>query len=408
MAFVLYLHRVALGEIVKFDTFVSDMNVGRQEIGRVLGAFFFTYAAFQIPAGWFADRWGGRQMLTLYIALWSLTTGLSGLVGSAIGLLIVRLACGAAQAGAYPTSGAIIRRWFPPENRGLASGMVSMGGRIGGALTPLVTTYLVLWTGSWRIALFILSLLGFLAAAVYWLVVRDRPALHNRTNQAERILSGVDERESVTRASDVPRMLSSCITSRSIWIVAFFQFSTNVGWIFLITWLPTYLKDKGAAENVGALMSSLILGAGIVGQLLGGYFGDWSVRRLGRRWGRVFPMATASLVAAAAYLLCIGLNDVWSVVLCCATVSLMSDLGNPSFWAFAQDVGGKNTASVLGFCNMMGNLGAALSAMLIPYLMKWGSQTGQAATPIFTLFSMAYLACAIAVLFINATKPLSD
>jgi nitrate/nitrite transporter NarK len=203
-------------------------------------------------------------------------------------------------------------------------------------------------------------------------------------------------------------MLSSCITSRSIWIVAFFQFSTNVGWIFLITWLPTYLKDKGAAENVGALMSSLILGAGIVGQLLGGYFGDWSVRRLGRRWGRVFPMATASLVAAAAYLLCIGLNDVWSVVLCCATVSLMSDLGNPSFWAFAQDVGGKNTASVLGFCNMMGNLGAALSAMLIPYLMKWGSQTGQAATPIFTLFSMAYLACAIAVLFINATKPLSD
>ena len=62
MAFVMYLHRLTLGEIIKYDSFQSALGATREDLGRVLGAFFFTYALFQIPAGWMSDRFGGRMM----------------------------------------------------------------------------------------------------------------------------------------------------------------------------------------------------------------------------------------------------------------------------------------------------------------------------------------------------------
>ena len=58
MAFILYLDRVCLGEIVKSESFQSDFDAPKERIGNVLGAFVFTYALMQIPAGWASDRFG--------------------------------------------------------------------------------------------------------------------------------------------------------------------------------------------------------------------------------------------------------------------------------------------------------------------------------------------------------------
>ena len=143
MAFILYLDRVCLGEIVKSASFKSDFDVPKERIGNILGAFFFTYALMQIPAGWASDRFGARRMLPFYIVMWSLLTGLTGWATTLGALLLARLACGVAQAGAYPTSGGIIRRWFPTENRGMASAWVAFGGRMGGTLAPYLTTFLI-------------------------------------------------------------------------------------------------------------------------------------------------------------------------------------------------------------------------------------------------------------------------
>jgi MFS family permease len=73
MAFILYLDRVCLGEIIKNEAFREEFGASKERLGKVLGAFFFTYALFQVPAGWASDRFGARRMLPLYIVLWSLT-----------------------------------------------------------------------------------------------------------------------------------------------------------------------------------------------------------------------------------------------------------------------------------------------------------------------------------------------
>ncbi|MGV3485863.1 MAG: MFS transporter [Planctomycetaceae bacterium] len=405
MAFILYLDRVCLGEIVKSESFRSDFDAPKERIGNVLGAFFFTYALMQIPAGWASDRFGARKMLPFYIVLWSLMTGLTGWVTTLGGLLIARLACGVAQAGAYPTSGGVIRQWFPVRRRGIASAWVSFGGRLGGTLAPYITTLLILQLGGWRTVLEVYFVLGIVIAVAYYVVVRDRPSLHPHVNEAERALIGVPVDNRRTEVRDILPMLWACVRNRSLWLNSIAQFGVNVGWAFLITWMPTYLvESKGVSPLMGATMVSLVLAVGMPGQLLGGWASDRAVLAFGLRWGRVIPLATPAFIAGFAYLLCPALDSVWLIVACCAVVSMMTDVANPSTWAFIQDVGGRNTSAIYGWANMWGNFGASLSAVMVPKLLRWGEAGGNGQTLVFLACAGAFFVAGTAMLGMDATK----
>jgi sugar phosphate permease len=407
MAFILYLDRLCLANIVASDSFASSVNLNPEEKGRVLGAFFFSYALFQVPSGWASDRWGPRRMLTLYIVLWSVFTGLTGLMSSYVTLLTMRLLCGMAEAGAYPTSAAVIRRWVPERARGSASALVATGGRIGGTLAPVITAWMVLKLGSWRTTMWIDAAVGLVVAGLYWLMVRDRPSQHPRCNAAEQAFIGTPVSEPALKPRDFVTAVAAFMGSGSLWLNSLMQLFTNVGWVFLATWLPTYLKEsKGLTEQRIGTLTTLIFAAGMVGQFLGGFFADWSDRVLGRRWGRVFPMAVGGFVSTVAYLVCMGIDSVWGVVICCAVVSFSVDLSNPAGWAFMQDVGGRVTGAALGWGNMWGNLGAAASsAWLIPKLMLLGGQGG-GQTAVFLMCAGAMFLSGVLTLGMDATKPL--
>ena len=141
MAVLLYLDRycISFAEIfIQEDLGLTDMQVS-----WMLSAFFWSYALAQVPSGWLTDRFGARLMLTLYVLLWSLFTALTGLATGFAILLVMRLGFGLGQAGAYPTSANVISKWVPFSQRGIASSIVSLGGRFGGALAPVATAYLL-------------------------------------------------------------------------------------------------------------------------------------------------------------------------------------------------------------------------------------------------------------------------
>ncbi|MFG0262434.1 MAG: MFS transporter [Novipirellula sp. JB048] len=413
MAFMLYLDRVCLGEIIKSDSFLGDFQgASKEEIGEVLGAFFFAYALFQVPSGWASDRFGGRAMLTFYILAWSILTGLSGMASTLSGLLIARLAFGAVQAGAYPTSSGVIRCWFHFRNRAMASSFVSIGGRLGGTLAPFLTTLLIYQLSSWRYVLYLYCLVGVIAAVAYWVVVRNRPEEHPRVNAEELELIGrSSSTEERTNARDILPMLWAIIQSRSLWLNALAQFCLVFGWAFLITWLPTFLKEsKGVEPFLGSLMVTGVLAIAIPGQLLGGWLGNQAVRRLGHRWGRIAPLSGTCFFAGLAYLGCSSFDAVWPIVACCAMVSLMTDIGNPTVWAFMQDVGGRNTSAVFGWGNMWGNFGAAASAIAVPRLMTLGESIpdgiGSGQSLVFLTCAGMYMLAGLAILGTDATKPI--
>src|SRR6516165_9094716 len=74
MAVLLYLDRYCLSLAER--SIKTDLQLSNFQASLLLGAFSVTYALGQVPAGWLSDRFGARVMLTLYILIWSLFTGL--------------------------------------------------------------------------------------------------------------------------------------------------------------------------------------------------------------------------------------------------------------------------------------------------------------------------------------------
>src|SRR5262245_8943373 len=140
-AVMLYLHRFCLGFAERYIK--DDLGLSTEQVGVLFSAFLFAYGAGQVPAGWFGDRWGARATLALYIFTWSLFTALMGAAAGFVAVFLLRAGCGLAQAGTYPVSAGLLSRWVPFPARGFASAVVSVGGRLGGAVAPPLTAYLL-------------------------------------------------------------------------------------------------------------------------------------------------------------------------------------------------------------------------------------------------------------------------
>jgi sugar phosphate permease len=406
MAFILYLDRICLGEIVKSASFKAEMPLEKEQVGTILGGFFLAYALCQVPGGWASDRFGGRRMLTIYILGWSVMTAATGFAGGFWGLLLARLGCGAFEAGAYPTCGGLIRRWMPFSSRARANSVVALGGRVGGAIAPLLTAWMIVAFGNWRPALVIDGVAGIAIAAAWWWIVRDRPEEHPWVNAAERAILPATAAERPPSLAALGGTLAAICRTRSVWLISLVQAAVNVGWAFLVTWLPTYLAEARGVEAIaGGRMVTVVLACGMVGMFCGGFLCDWTTRRLGRRWGRVAPIVIGGGLACAAYLACPWMPTAGGVVACCAAVSFANDLGVAAVWAFSQDVGGRNAGTVAGWGNMWGNLGASLSAKLLPWVIaRWDADKDW--REVFLVCAASYVVAIVAALGIDPRRPI--
>jgi MFS family permease len=242
---------------------------------------------------------------------------------------------------------------------------------------------------SWRTVMFLYAALGVVVAGAYWLIVRDRPPASAGTAASSKV--GV---------SEFPVGLLA--RSRNLWFGSLAQFGLNVGWVFLITLLPDYLAEVFAVplEERGT-MSMVPLLAACVGMFFGGRLTDRLVAALGLRRGRALPVGLAPFFCAAACLCCPLLPRAWDVVGALAFMAFVVDLAVPAIWAFVQDIGGRHVGSALGWGNMWGNFGAALSPVLLSEVqVRFGWNY------VFVACAVSFVIAGIAGLCIDATQPL--
>jgi ACS family glucarate transporter-like MFS transporter len=407
MSVLLYLDRFCILPVT--ETMISELKLDRGQFGWEKLVFFWAYALMQVPSGWVCDWFGSRTALALYVVAWSLLTILLGLVTSLWLFLVLRLLTGMAQAGAYPAAASYIKKWIPLSGRARANSIVSMGGRAGGMLANVITPLLMVavgallgWTtGQWRVVFFLYGLAGLVWAVFFWRIFRERPQDHPRCNAAE---VGLVEATSAT-AAPVPaaRLAAGLLLHPNVLLLSVAGFFVNFGWVFLVSWMPSYLKDAYPAqlaematrvtrwnsdfwqsfgyppsaeavlephELLSGPLTALTGIAGICGCLTGGVLADYLRSRFGPVWGRRLPAMTAATIAACAYGLALGTEDVWAFVGLMALASFFIDVGLGALWATYQDFGGRYVASVLGFANMCGNLAAGLAGMIYGYLAK--------------------------------------
>jgi len=371
-ALLMYLDRMCLSQMVSADSFQRDLQMDKGAVSHVLGVFFFAYALAQMPAAWFGDRCGPRPLLTILIAAWSACTLLTGCAVGMWSLMVARIGCGLAEAGAYSCSGSLVPRWVPLAERGRANAIIAGGGRLGGAAAPWLSAVVIVQFGSWRMPGWIYGGIGILFAVVFWWAARNRPSDHPGCNAAERALIERHQETEVRLSAHVGPLRTpwrGLLTSRDMWLMCLVQFFLNVGWVFLVTYMPTFLREtKGLDEKSAGFMATLALLAGCIGLLAGGWLTDALTRRFGLRLGRMIPMTWSKVIGAIAYLLCLAFDSPWVAVCAFGVVAMMTDVSIPASWSYVQDVGGRNIASAYAWPNMWGNFGAGLTPAMLTWI----------------------------------------
>jgi predicted MFS family arabinose efflux permease len=156
---------------------MRDLAIGPEALGALTGAFFFGFAAMQIPCGFFFDHFGPRRTVAGMLVLATIGAIIFTLAPTWPILLTGRVLMGAGFGAMLIGSMVVISRWFPPDRFSTLTAMVMSIGLLGNlaATTPLAWASQVIgWRGVFGAAVVFTAL----AAIGVWLVVRDAPHGH--------------------------------------------------------------------------------------------------------------------------------------------------------------------------------------------------------------------------------------
>lgn len=154
----------------------AEFGLGPGGLSFLGGAFFYAFAAAQLPLGPALDRLGARRMVLLGACVGALGSLVFGLAPGVEGLVAGRVLLGLGMAPILMGSLKLFADWFPPAQFGTVSGLVMALGTGGSLLAATPLAGLVAWLG-WRgtFGLFAaLTLAG--AVAIAWVVQDGSPA----------------------------------------------------------------------------------------------------------------------------------------------------------------------------------------------------------------------------------------
>jgi len=409
MTFVLYLDRACINQaapIIKDELKISEFRKG-----WIFAAFTVAYAVFEIPAGWWGDRFGSRRILTRIVLWWSAFTALTGAALGFWTLLVIRFLFGAGEAGALPNSARVLRGWFPESSRGRAQGFVTTAMMLGGAAAPLASQKLINGVG-WRGTFAVFAFLGVAWAIAFFLWFRDNPSEHPAVNEAERQLIAAGNKPPKTAIvledSLTPDVVVEDTTHgpipwdrvapcANIWLLSAVMATMSATYEILSSWYPTYLQSaRGASPDLSGRLASMVLGAGACGTFFGGWLTDFLVRKTGSlRWGRTAQAVAGSGIGALGILASLWTDSTVMASGFIAVAAFGVQLQLPSWWASATRVSGRHLGALFGLMNMMGGFGRLLSQLAVGYFADWRKSLGYTGRAQWDPGFYAYVAIAV-------------
>lgn len=323
-----------------------ELHLTKTHLGTLFSTFFWTYAAFQLVAGWLVDRYDVRWVLGLGFLIWSLATLFTGMVSSFGALFLLRLMLGMGESVAYPSYSRILAGSFPERHRGTANALIDAGCKAGPAAGVLIGGLVVGHFG-WR-ALFLILGFGGLAWLIPWAIWGPHPASIERLSHA-----------------DGPSTLD-ILRQRDAWGTFLGLFCVNYAWYFLVFWLPSYLvMERHFSANLMAVLGSVPFWGIALSTTVSGWVSDRLVARgsSATRVRKAF-MAGGMLLSTLILPVAIVRDPAISMVLLLAA-SLCFGLFTSNLWAITQTLAGPQAAGRwTGWQNMFGNFAGIVGPWL--------------------------------------------
>ena len=148
---------------VLLPIWASEFRLTFAQVGIIRTAYSGGMAAFQIPAGLLAERWGERRLLAAGTAVTACGFIAAGMVGGFLSLLAVLLVAGLGSGVQHPLSYSLVAKAYETGPRRAALGTYNFSGDLGKVAVPAAVAFAALVVG-WRAASAIYGVIGLVAA----------------------------------------------------------------------------------------------------------------------------------------------------------------------------------------------------------------------------------------------------
>ena len=361
---IAYVSRSNLSVALVVPDVLRSFHLSDTDRGALSSAFFWAYAALQVPAGWMVDRYGVKWTYMLCFVFWSLASAGTALVSSVAQLITLRILVGVGESVVAPASYRWIRLNFVERERGLAVGLYMTGTKIGPAIGTPLAAWLIMRHG-WR-TMFVLVATGGLIWLIPWILLVK-----------ERVGQPLERAEP---AAATPVGFGAILASPVTWgtVIATFCYMYFV--YFCMTWLPAYFTEKRhlSLSQMG-LYTFFSFGGMAIVAALAGWAADLFIGRGGdpvevRKWFTIagFGIACTELIGAHASSVPVALT--FSVI-------SLSGLGlaTANYWALTQTL---IPAPAIGRVSGIQNCAGSVAGIAAPIFTGWlKQQTGSYEAP---------------------------
>lgn len=339
-----------------FPLLTDVYGIGFTELGLVVTVFGLTSSIAQTPIGFFVDRFGGRMVLILGLALLSGAVALYGVATSLPALLALAVVGGLGNAVFHPADYSILSASVEHRRLGRAFSIHAASGNWGWAAAPLVMLGLSSIIGV-RETFLVVGMAGLLVALGLWSqigVMRDEAG-----QRRERQSAGDKVPTPGGLALLLSRPILLCFAFQTVYAMSFGGIRT-----FGIAALASMYAVPVAVLG-GALTGYMI--ASSVGNLAGGYAAD----RTGRP-ALIFTTCVLVICGLISVLGSVEMSIVFVVTVMVAAGFLQGTL-LPARDLLVRAISPKGElGKVFGFTSSGLSLGNALTALLFGWVMDQG------------------------------------
>ncbi len=219
----------AMGMSVLADEISRDLNLDLVQVGIVWGIGSLPGILTSLLGGVIGDKVGPKRVLVIGSLLAGLLGAARGLAPNFLTMTILVVLFGALIPFVTMNSMKTAGQWFPPQQLGLANGLISMGMALGFLLGALLsaTTFSPL-LGGWRNVLISYGVAGALLS-IPWAFTRTVP-LHRHANGQQ-----ISIRAAVLHVARL----------KNIWLLGFTLFGVSGSIQGMLGYLPLYLRGLG-------------------------------------------------------------------------------------------------------------------------------------------------------------------
>jgi len=270
---------------------MTDLNIGKPELGLLGSAFFYAYAVAQVPWGSAADVFGGRRVIPIGIGILALFLAGFALSATFTHALIWRALMGVVAAAGYVPITSVLAKWFTIKERGFAMEMYSgVGGGLGEALTflliPIIAVLMthggIFGMTGWRASTIVMAFVILAIAGIAAFLLRSSPT--------DIGLPSIQHAEDKGEHKEVSYRSTLAIIAKdpALWVLSLVWSGYMVATRLLPGWLPLYATDfyiqqggmsKEAAIIAGGAMATIYVLGRVFGTPMVGHLSDFLLKR---------------------------------------------------------------------------------------------------------------------------------